>query len=343
MGILRQLVSLAHRETASHTDGELRQQSVSHPSCADVRHPAHAGDLGRRGLQLLHHLGFHAVQKTRHDRRARLPDQDVDDERGDHQPHQRVQDGSAQGHTHQAGDDRQGGEAVGPGVVAVGHQGHAADAAAHPDAVLGHRLIAQKPHPCGAHGQEKESRRVSREEICHGGVSGDHRAGRDEQQDEDARRVLRPVVTVRETPGLGALAELEGDPQRDVRRGVAHIVGSVRQQGGAAAEGDDPALDRRRDQQGEEGDLDGPDPLTSRVVRSGSESVSLIRHGGVSRIPCRCIGGRGSCADQCPSRATPLSHCGQPAMRQKRAKRRSAWRKSSRRTRRHARNIRPSS
>src|SRR5215208_4323743 len=68
---------------------DLRTEPMSYPSRPNLRHVLHTGDIASRVLDLLYHLRIYAVQETRKDGLARLPD-DHQYRHRDEQPHDGV-------------------------------------------------------------------------------------------------------------------------------------------------------------------------------------------------------------------------------------------------------------
>ena len=104
-------------------------------------------------------------------------------------------------------------------------------------------------------------------------VRGNDRRERDHGHDEDPGQVLGPTVSVGVAAVRRAPAQDERDPQGYCGQRVGEVVDGVRQECDRPGEQDNDQLGDRRDAQGDQADLDRPDPLDTglknRVDRVG--------------------------------------------------------------------------
>ncbi len=84
----------------------------------------------------------------------------------------------------------------------------------------------------------------------------EQRARQDHAHDRDAGEVLDPPESEREARARRAAGEAERDPERERRRGVAHVVDRIGEQRHAAGEEDDRELDERGQREQREGPRD---------------------------------------------------------------------------------------
>ena len=103
--------------------------------------------------------------------------------------------------------------------------------------------------------------------FCHRLPGGDDRAGEDNQHDEHAGHVFRPVVAVGEAAVRRAPAEGEGYPERQGGQRVGGVVDGVGQQPGAAADDSDDQLEDRRRAQDQQAGADGADAFFAALQR----------------------------------------------------------------------------
>ena len=187
--------------------------------------------------------------------------------------------GSARGKPSQtparANNDRQTGEAVGAGVVAVGHQRRAVDLASHPDAEHRHSLVSDEPDQAGERHPAQMTDWLWVNEAGDRLVAGDQCAEQDDQHDDDPGEVLHPPVAVSEGCGRLAPRQQESDPQRDGGRRIADIVDGVGKQRDAARDGNDRHLKGRRDRQQDERPFDGEDAPAGRRNRRIDNAVGM--------------------------------------------------------------------
>src|SRR5215211_9194257 len=153
---------------------------MTHPSRPDLRYIFHTINLASGVAYLFYDLRFHPVEHASKDRLARLPDDHKDGCRYQ-QPHDGVGQRVAYPHPHSPGQHGQARPAVGPGVVAVGHERRAAYLPADPDAEHGHSLVTQKADH-GSHGYGPEHPYGLRvDEPLHGLVPGNNSAEQDDE------------------------------------------------------------------------------------------------------------------------------------------------------------------
>lgn len=140
MDLQRDLPPLSDGEVGRDGHGHLRVQPVPHPARPRRGDALNARDVGGGATNGLEHSGLDAVEHAEKDRLRRLADE-VEDGDGDPHPHDRVGQRVAEVEADGSEQDGQAGQPIDAGVIAVGHQGGAADLLAHPDAEDRHRLV----------------------------------------------------------------------------------------------------------------------------------------------------------------------------------------------------------
>ena len=131
--------------------------------------------------------------------------------------------------------DREAGQPVGAGVIAIRDQGRAVDLAADPDAEHGDRLVADKADDAGRRRPPKLADRLRVDQAVDRLVAGNDGAEQDDEDDQDAGQILDPPVAVGE-----ARARLAAAPARKAIHsgiavvGVANVVDGIGQQRDAA-------------------------------------------------------------------------------------------------------------
>ena len=172
--------------------------------------------------------------------------QHQDDRDGDDEADDGVGPVPADGDAACTHEHREGGEAIGPRVVAVGDEGRRADGPALADAEERDGLVADEADE-SRHGDPShvvDRRRV--QEAVDGLPSGEHGRQGDHGDDEESGEVLGAAVAVGVTAGGGASAEDEGDPERDRGERVAEVVDRVGQQRHRPGDVDDGELRETR-------------------------------------------------------------------------------------------------
>ena len=148
-----------------------------------------------------------------------------------------------------AEDDGQGGEAVDPGVHAVGDQRRRADPSADPDAVDRHGLVAGEADQPGRDDPPQVVQRLRMEQPVDGLPGRDDGGEGDDRDDEQPGQVFGPAVAIGVAAVGGTAAQDECDPQRHGGQGVGEVVDGVRQQGHGTADEDHQELQDRGAQQ----------------------------------------------------------------------------------------------
>src|SRR3972149_3166419 len=130
---------------------QLCLQPVSQPSHSHFRDIPHTGGVMRSMLYLLNDFGIYAVQQACEYRSAGIPD-NLEDGSTDQKPHDGVSQRIAQPDPQSANQHRQTGQAIYPGVMAIGHECGTTDFPANFDAKDSHCLLAPKTdYCCGNH------------------------------------------------------------------------------------------------------------------------------------------------------------------------------------------------
>lgn len=272
LGGHRELVGLYDGQVRADHDVGLGAQGVPDPPHAqlpEVQHPLHPA---QRVLGGVDEGGVDGVHQPSADLAGGVP-QDQHDGEGDQQSDGRVGGPPAQRGAARAEEDREGGEPVGTGVQPVGDQRGGADPAAGADPVAGHPLVPGEP------GQRRRRDRPQVGDLTGvqepvDGSPGREGGGRgDGEDDEHARQVLGPAVTVGVAAVRRPAAEDEGDAQGYGGQGVGGVVHRVAEQGHRPGQGHDHGLDDGGHREDGEGGPQGAHPLAGGLHRG----VDLVR------------------------------------------------------------------
>ena len=138
------VVAGRHRKAGINGDVHFRQHPMPQPADPDLGDlPDSIGDRGHVP-DFVWHFRLDTVQQPREDRSGRL-DNYTQYGGGYHQSNYRVSQGVSQPDSSGPKKDRQAGQAVDPGVVAVGDQRRAADLFPHLHSEQCHSFIAHEP------------------------------------------------------------------------------------------------------------------------------------------------------------------------------------------------------
>ena len=299
------------RDRAIGAEGERDEETAAGPARAHVRDLRDAGNGAGLAIHLRDDVGVYGVHEAVEHVAADI-EQDVEDGDGDEQAAM----GSATGtpratRTRPSGGER--GDAVGAGVLAVGDEGGAVEAAAHADLVLSENLVAGEADQRGDDAEADLGRLGARDEALIGGERGGGGANGDDEGDEGAGEVFGAVEAVGEAVGRRAAGEDEGDPEGGGGEYVAEVVQGVGEQAGAVAEGEDAKLDGGDDEHAGGGDGDDAQPLlrVGRDVVGVGVAVSITVAVIVAVAGCRAgivrTRGRVSCAPAMVTPSSPLS------------------------------------
>jgi len=138
--LLRDLVTISHRQPPGHRDAHLRVQAMSNPPGPEIGDLFHSRNVTRRVADRLERLRIDPVEHPDHHRPSRFPD-DHEDGGRDQQPDDRVGQRVARPDSDGAEEHRQAGPAIHARVVTVGDQRDAADLPTHSDAEDGHGFV----------------------------------------------------------------------------------------------------------------------------------------------------------------------------------------------------------
>ena len=156
--LLRDLVTVSHRQPPGHRDAHLRVEAMPDPPRSDIGDLFHPGNVTRCVANRLQRLRVDSVEHPDHDGPSRLPD-DHEDGRRDEQTYDRVGQRVAGPDSDGAEEDRQARPTIHARVVAVGDQGDAADLPTDPDPEDGDGFVADEADDGGEHhGPEKTDR-----------------------------------------------------------------------------------------------------------------------------------------------------------------------------------------
>ena len=153
-----------------------------------------------------------AIEHPRQHGPGRLPDDPMNDRRYD-EADDRVGERISHPHSKRAQDNRQAGEPVSVGMVAVGYERRAVDLSANADAKYRHGLVAQKADHA-SDGKPAEMHHVTRvEKPVDGLIPSDQCTQQIDQDDGETSEILDPAIAIGK--GLRRLpaGKHEGDPE----------------------------------------------------------------------------------------------------------------------------------
>lgn len=209
---------------------------------------------------------------------------DHGDGQGDGEANQWVSQGEAESDTGSTGNHGEGGEAIGPGVGAVGDECRRADASSDPSPPLRHQLVPQEAdHACRGHGpQVVDLPRVG--QSTEGFPARQHSRGDDQDHDNHTGEILRATQAVGEASSGCPPAEKQRNADGQDRQRVGEVVDGVAEQGNRAGHGDHHSLQNASGQQCDEGPherahaeatcLEGRIEPVARVVAVGRDEVA---------------------------------------------------------------------
>jgi hypothetical protein len=162
-------------------------------------------------------------------------------------------------------------------VLPVRDQRRAADTLSHPDPVQRDGLIPDESDDRRSNNPPDMLHRLRSHQLADRLPAGDGRAQRDHQHDGHAGHVLGATVPVGVAPVRRAAADHEGDPEWDRGQSIREVVDRVGEQRDAAGVRDDNGLEGGRQEQADQGYLDGADTLGAAFERlvGGRSAVTV--------------------------------------------------------------------
>ncbi|VXB96120.1 hypothetical protein ARTHRO9AX_200018 [Arthrobacter sp. 9AX] len=276
--VLGDLTGGSQRDAVVHHQCCCALQAVARPAQLQPRHGEDARCSFEGVPGGIHEIRFDAVHQPPPDAAHRSP-QEHQDGGGYQQSHDGVGQGEAEHNAGRAQHHGKGGEAVGPGVHTVCHQGCGADPAAYPDAVNGHRLVAGEADQARGEYPPQIGERLGVQEAVDRLPCGNDGRECHDPHDEQPRKVLRPAEAVGVAAGGGAAAQDEGDPQRHGGEGVGEVVDGVGQERHGAADQHHEELQDGGAQKQDKADFQGTDAFDAGFhgVVNGVRGVVGVR------------------------------------------------------------------